>query len=373
MRLPLLLCASLVLIGAQAFAENGNYFPIHKEIGFTSDGGYFDAGFQATVNRFSGNLLVSQTDISISSIGGFGLFFGRTYNSNSAYDAEFQRPFISRDGPLGQGWTGHYGLLFIGNGPSVWVDPSGGREIFYRHDHLNIPITGDGNESWISKSLKILVRKGNDYYIYTPDGLTYKLVSQAETRIRKPVEVRDVHGNTWDIVYESDSDSQYLYQDIDHGLVNHPLVKSVTDDWGRRLNFTYQTINGRKRLSRIQLGNQRLATYSYETAGEHTFLKTHTTGAGRQTTYTTDKTGEGKGTITAIEMDTGGVMSFSHGVRQFHYRTGAPATKVYAVIGHQHGGGSWAYTYPSQASSVGAFTVGVNGPEGFSGVYTYHT
>jgi len=364
----------LCLILPLGRAEDGGYLPVFREVGFTPNGGYVSAGFQATVNHFGGNLMLSATDVAIPGLGPLGLSFSRSYNSNRAYDAEFNRPFRSRDSPLGQGWTAHLGILYPNaDHRPVWADPSGGREIFYRHDHLlsQLPIVGDGNQAWISSSLKILVRDGPDYLIYTPGGLTYRLASQVDLALRKPVEIADVHGNKIRITYEADSDTQYSFNDVDFGYVNHPLIRTIEDDWGRRLQFFYQTVNGRKRLQSVRLGTQTLASYTYTTSGEQTFLRTHATGAGRTTTYTVDTTNPGKGAVTEIELDTGGVMRFAYETKSYFYRLGSPAVKTYSVTAYENQGGTWTYAYPDETATAD-FVVTVNGPEGYSAAYRYH-
>ena len=82
----------------------GGYGAVYNKVGFHDRGGYFDAGFEAVVNQYGGNLIVTSTDVSIPSSGGFGLFFSRTHNSNYAYDAELGQPIAHHDSPLGLGW-----------------------------------------------------------------------------------------------------------------------------------------------------------------------------------------------------------------------------------------------------------------------------
>jgi hypothetical protein len=88
----------------------GEYEPVFQEIGFHDKGNYFDAGFQITVNHYGGNLLVSATDIAIPSQGKFSLAFHRTRNSNRILNPS-QAVIVQGNGPLGLGWTCHYGLL----------------------------------------------------------------------------------------------------------------------------------------------------------------------------------------------------------------------------------------------------------------------
>jgi len=366
--------ACIALFTSFLQAETGAYRPEFSEVGFSARGGLSPTPFQASINRYGGNLLVSATDVAIPSLGEFGLSFSRTYNSRRAYDGDFG--FLdSRDSPLGHGWTAHLGILYVNSVESrpVWVDPSGGREIFYRHDVITgINISGSGGEAWISRSMKILIRgSGTDYMMYTPSGVRYKLTMGSETSIRKPKEITDIHGNKWQVNYESNSDQQYSTTDVDLGFVNHPLIKEIYDDENRRLYFNYTTMQGKKRLQNIMLGSQTLATYGYQTHSGDVFLRTHTTGEGRITTYTTNlTTGVGRGTLTKITLDTGGDMSFDYEMKSFRYHPNSAPYGVYACTQHIAEDGTWNYAYPGNTVQE-TFTVDVTGPDGYSGQFQY--
>ena len=355
-------------------ANLGEYGPVYSEPGFHPNGGYFEMGFEAMVNHFGGNLIITSTDVAIPSIGGFDLSFTRTYNSNRAYDAEFALPSSDYDGPLGLGWVGHLGVLYPnGSDAPEWSDPSGARERFFSHDHLNgqIPISGTNGLAWISKSLKVLVLDGSDYLLYFPNGTRYRLAFEDNNLFYKPVAVTDAFGNTWSIDYLHESDTEYTVLNIDVGVVNHPLIHTIRDDFGRILQFHYTTIGGKKRLQRISLSNQTMAEYTYKLSSSLVFLERHKTGEGRTTTFTTDLTNPGRGTVTAIELDTGGTMTIDYVAKNFFYRQQEPVP-VYAVESHSFGGGSWDFTYPSSAATS-TFTVTVDGPENYSAAYDYLT
>ncbi len=293
----------------------GEYGPVPEEIGFHEKGGYFDAGFQATVNHYGGNLIVSARDVSIASLGGWSLHFLRTHNSNKTFFSAIASPTIDEllamDSPLGVGWTSHYGILWPINPaknqlrPEL-IDGTGAREIFYRHNKLNsvIPISGSGSDStWISSSLKLLLKRANDRYeLLTPQGLKWTYTKETDYPYLVPTSVEDANGNTWEIKYETSALLQYY---------EHPLIQFVEDDWGRRLNFEYTLVLGKKRLYHIKLGSETLATYEYEIGlgqlqgHEMAFLKRHTTGEGRITEYINDTgTYPGRGTIKRILLPT---------------------------------------------------------------------
>ena len=205
-----------------------------------------------------------------------------------------------------------------------------------------------------------------------PSGLIYTLAFESGGSFYKPIEVEDVHGNKWTIDYHSASDTEYTFV-TGNGLINHPMIESVRDDYGRRLDFIYQTSNGKKRLNRIQLGSQILSRYTFQTISGTSYLQTHKTGENRTTTFTTTSTIAGKGTIKSIQMDTGGTMNFNYAAKTFYYRSGLEPRPVYAVTSHTHAGGTWNYQYPNSSPNNGIFSVTINGPEGFQGTYDYQS
>lgn len=266
----------------------GTYGPEFLEPGFKENGSYFDAGLQVNVNPYGGNLTISAKDVSIPSQGKFELAFTRTFNSNSLY---LPGMGISNqaDSPLGEGWVGHYGILWAagtplpGGGPvphPEFVDSSGARHRFYRHDLLNteIPISSPGNnDEWISASMEILLKIDNDTYeLLTPNGLKYTLerLYTTDTSTTPPqsilryfyfvtTQVSDCYGNTWEIVYEEDITPYF----------EHPLVQSINDGFGRTLNFEYDTDQlGKRRLYKVRFNGKSgkiLAEYDYEPSGTH--------------------------------------------------------------------------------------------------------
>ncbi|PIE90581.1 MAG: hypothetical protein CR997_05690 [Acidobacteria bacterium] len=379
-RLVISSIAVISLFVLSPFLQSGNdtYVPVHEEVGIPSHGNVFSYGFQVSVNHFGGNLLVSNTDVTIPGIGDFGLFFSRTHNSNLAWDTEFSTTFNIHDSPMGLGWTSHYGYLLVaGTELPVWRTGSGGREIMYPHDALNgsIPIVGDGGNSWISTSFNILYKSGDNYILLKPNGLRYTLTPTSDTFVYYPTLITDANGNTWDIYYRSNSIDEYKVLGIDDLVIHHPLIAKVSDDLGRDLNFNYTNVNGKDRIQNIRLENTIMSSYTYQDSGSFTFLKKHTTGAGRQTIYTTDTHGVGYGTISDIQLDTGGQVQINYAEKMFYYQGAnlSQVSYVYAVTGLYKDGAWWGYTYPNSSSSSGIFSVTVDGPGNFTGTYSYIT
>lgn len=381
--LAVIVAAAAAASAAPAAAQSralvpGSYGPVFQEPGFHEKGGYFNAGFQATVNHYGGNLIVSATDASVPSQGGFRLSFSRTHNSNRTLSLT-QTILNQGDSPLGMAWTAHYGLLWTaapGQDPTrpELIDGTGARHIFHRHNQLNaaIPI-GSATTAWISSELEILTRTDSDHWVLrTPAGLVYDLTKLPQYAFLVPTRITDAHGNIWDIVYDATVGPYF----------EHPLPSTVTDGFGRTLRFDYfvpAAMNGKKRLRFLRLGGANgtvLAEYQYTHTADHNFgfLKKHLTGEGRVTEYWTDTDAIPEfGTITQIRQPTGGDTVFGYAVRTFFFTPGTP-TITYAVTSTTHGGHSWTYQYPGSAQPAnGEFTVTVSADNNVVGSYTYFT
>lgn len=349
----------------------GSYGPEFAEPGYTAKNSYFAAGFQATVNHYGGNLMVAATDVDIASQGLHGLFFRRTYNSNSV-QLQSMTVLGESDSPLGDGWTSHYGVLWT-SAPGVFrpqfIDNTGARHLFYPHTVLTsvLGITSPGsNPTYISPRLEILRWIDAEHWeLLTPGGLRYELEKLPQYGFLVPTRIRDVHGNTWTITYEPDAN---VY-------VQHPLPSKIRDGLGRELVFSYVTRSGKKRLQSVRFDGRTLAEYSYVTHGVHEFLWKHTTGEGRVTEYTTDTGPYPRlGTITAIEAPTGGVTEIDYDLKSIFYKVGQPQ-QVYAVTEIRRGGHTWRYDYLNATGSAPAgneFRVRVTTTD-FQGTYTYYT
>ena len=346
-------------------ATDGGYGPIFKETGFHANGGYLDTGPDITVNHYGGNVILSNTDVSLPSSGDFGLFFNRTYNSNYAYDPELGQP-LGHDSPMGQGWLAHFGVLYPNNGyrPTL-VTPSGGREVFYNHDYLTnqIPFVGSSPKYYISPSMSILyeVASDNIWWLLRADGVAFAFSSH-NNKAYVPIVVFDLFLNRWDIFYDQ---SEY---DFDDGVyTHHPKVNRVVDGYGRILEFEYgQKLNGRDRLTGISFDNRRLASFEYQTGNGYTYLWRHHTGEGRTTTYATNTSG----LVTSITYPTGGQVSFQYQQKTVSYFPGS-ARLIQALSSITQKGVTRTYTYPT-GSPTDTWTVTETGTDGETRDYSFH-
>lgn len=382
-----ILCSLFVLFhAALATAQGrqvtpGDYGPGYAEPGFHEKGDYFKAGFDAVVNRYGGNLVVSAKDVAIPSIGGFSLSFSRTWNSHRVSLLQ-QVAVAQADSPLGMGWIGHYGLLWAtapGQSRPEWVDRSGARHIFYPHALLSsvIPIPSSSppaNSVWISTSLEILVRNSaTSYTLFTPDGLRYDLTQPANTNYGffVPTQITDAHGNTWTITYRQNVVAYF----------EHPLVEQVRDGLGRRLEFAYGTPSGslgRQRLISVSLNGTVLSTYQYRDDPQHTwtFLFRHITAESRVTEYETDTAAlPAFGTIRRITAPSLGRSEFDYRLIPLYYEVGNPRS-TYAVETVRRDGHTWAYRYLNAGGMMpvnNEFTVEERIDGTLYGTYVYYT
>ena len=109
----------ILLFSSFVFADDYQYGVGVEALGFQSGQPYYGAGSGASVNAYSGNLVLSATDASIAGANGLGAGFTRIYNSN----VHATRPFDSgepdaenllKPGPLGHGWSGwHMGKIDV--------------------------------------------------------------------------------------------------------------------------------------------------------------------------------------------------------------------------------------------------------------------
>lgn len=378
------LLATLYAVPAAAQGRQltpGEYGPGYSEPGFHDKGDYVKAGFDAVVNRYGGNLIVSAKDVSVPSIGTFGLGFSRTWNSQRV--ALLQPGVLTQaDSPLGMGWTGHYGLLWAtapGQSRPEWVDRSGARHVFYPHSLLAsvIPIPTSSppvNQAWISASLEVLVRNNStSYTLFTPDGLGYDLAQPANTNYGffVPTLVTDASGNTWTLTYKQNVQAYF----------EHPLVESVRDGLGRHLDFVYGTPSGglrRQRLTSVSLNGRTIATYQYRDDPLHswTFLWKHLTAETRVTEYTTDTAAlPAFGTIRRITAPSRGTSEFDYRLIDLYFEVGNPRF-TYAVETVRRGGHTWGYRYLNQGGALptnNEFTVEERIDGTLYGTYVYYT
>jgi RHS repeat-associated protein len=152
--------------------------------------------FQGRVNVVQGNLVDSEADLSVPSIG-FATSVGRTYNSAAA----------TQTGPFGFGWFWTYGMQVIPGSGSVTVIREDGRADTYAQagNSLTPPAgiyeqlaqNGDGSYT--------LTRKDQTRYQFSSAGLLQQIVDQNGNTLSlsysgtAPSGITDTAGRTWTI------------------------------------------------------------------------------------------------------------------------------------------------------------------------------
>src|SRR3972149_10250336 len=160
----------------------GEYY---DETGFRSNKTYIQYSPQEYINPFSGNLMLSYTDIILPGNGGLDLKIQRTYNSKIFSEITSSTFKVAGGvlGGLGVGWDLHFGRisdlgllenvsLFNAN-PFFLQMPDGSIHSIFNNDHPNI--NSNVNSQFITEDFWIIDYDGvNDRYIMTlPDGTAY--------------------------------------------------------------------------------------------------------------------------------------------------------------------------------------------------------
>jgi YD repeat-containing protein len=238
-----------------AFGEN------YDEVGFKKNKTYLKFSPEEYVNVFSGDLLLTHTDINLPGNGGLDLKLQRTYNSKLFADfTNINNPTISglTLGSLGLGWDMHfgrisdYGLTVINDPNEFFLQmPDGSIGQIYNNDHPNI--TSHVGSTYITEDFWIIdYDPATGHYKMTlPDGTEYMFTRRVTNGFSYSflyvTSIRDKNGNEIAIEYydccnmtNNDPDTGILGTCPDPGnaatVTRH--IKKVTDTVGREINFT---------------------------------------------------------------------------------------------------------------------------------------
>ncbi len=302
----------------------GCILPMHEEAKPPTDVSLLAGNDRISVTPYGGNLVIQATDISVPSIGGFGLYVTRTYHSDRLlyHDPQIPIPLLKfqrRRSPLGLGWTFHYGVIWPDLNSQTQslnyelVNGDGTREFFYLNDASSQDskeisqlknVVATGGDSYVSKSLSVLYESNPDSIIvHRPNGLklTFQQLNRlpgASMKCLGSVDVggigvnacdrfvattiEDLSGNTWKITYD-------LYE---QEYLEHPIIQWIEDDEQRRIEFVYAKPDGSvyRYLHKLRFGNVDVMDYTVSTiANTYHFLDAVTTPAGRKTEFSYDK------------------------------------------------------------------------------------
>ena len=280
------LFAGLLIVSRVVLADAASYMPdFYAEPGLHPFRDTVNSNATEHIDPFSGNLNLTYTDLLIPGNGGLDIQILRHYNSNSVY-LPLKTPtsiapvpsVLQQRGPVGVGWSMHFGRVTKAVGPIAGGICAAGGSIL-NDDTTNNPVleTPDGrkevmfvnstsfNALYITKSQWVAYCQGDGLLVISPEGVKYtmnhEIVASENTYSTTPIQawyttrVEDRNGNSFDISYESNH------------LGTRALISSINASDGRRVSFSYlDRINPqRARLSSISANGQTLS-YSYRLA-----------------------------------------------------------------------------------------------------------
>ncbi len=252
-----LLAFSTFLGPHNSFAFGENY----DELGFKKNKTYLRFSPGEYVNIFSGNLLLTHTDLILPGNGGFNLKLQRTYNSKLFADfTNIDNPTISglTLGSLGLGWDMHfgrisdYGLTVINDPNEFFLQmPDGSIHQIYNNNHPNI--TSHVGRTYITEDFWIIDYDPatDQYTMMLPDGTEYSFSRRVTNGFSYSflyvTSIRDKNGN--EIAIEYYDCCNMTNNDPDTGIIGTcpdptnaatitRYIKKVTDSVGREINFT---------------------------------------------------------------------------------------------------------------------------------------
>jgi YD repeat-containing protein len=252
-----LLAFSAFLAPDDSFAFGENY----DELGLKKSKTYLKFSPEEYVNVFSGNLLLTHTDINLPGNGGFDLKLQRTYNSKLFADfTNINNPTISglTLGSLGLGWDMHfgrisdYGLTIINDPNEFFLQmPDGSIHQIYKNDHPNI--TSHVSSTYVTEDFWIIDYDPatGEYTMTLPDGTEYiftrRVTNGFSYSFLYVTSIRDKNDNEIAIEYydccnmtNNDPDTGIIgtCPDPSNAATVTRHIKKVTDSVGREINFT---------------------------------------------------------------------------------------------------------------------------------------
>jgi RHS repeat-associated protein len=216
-----------------------------------SGGGGGTTGGGGGLNRVTGNMAQTQTDLVVGGRGP-GLHLTRTYNSQLAAQQ-------SSPGPFGYGWTGSYSAHVV-------IDTEAERATVYEDsgDAVTFHVTSGGTYvapgPWVQATL---VKEGSTYVYTLPDQMKLDFNSSGQLTSET-----DRDGNAVTVAYNSkgietvtDGDSRKLTFAYNGG----GQVESVKDPMGHTVKFTYES----GQLASVTEPGETTARWSFEYGTAH--------------------------------------------------------------------------------------------------------
>ncbi|MBK8010191.1 MAG: VCBS repeat-containing protein [Deltaproteobacteria bacterium] len=259
----------LVVQGTDARAQSGDgsafgYDPtsVYDQKGFIGGRGFRAHDASEVIDPFSGNLLLSYTDLALPGAGGLDLVVQRVYNSkihaNYGARASLDPTRVLRGlqfvlpSPLGLGWTMHFGRLVgaVGEEPNqvlFWARyyeaSDGSRHPFFRAE---CGYGGAVRPCLVTKDLAMPYLRDGRWQMATPDGLSltfgheaHAATLDASVPVRYVTEIRNAEGSSIRIEYHDDSIEGVAGS---NELFRH-FIDRVVDSEGRTIRFVYEEVS----------------------------------------------------------------------------------------------------------------------------------
>ena len=236
------------------------------------------------VDPFTGNLIISQTDLTLPGKGGLDVTITRVYNSkvheNYGVPGATLRDFVPPS-VVGLGWTIHMGRIVRKTGDSwtaandslsgarYYEAPDGGRHVFFQAECGEASVAGNQCSSGV-----LMTTKGLDklYFSTSPSSLdanwdSFPILATADGRVIEfayrhtssgyqywsATRITDAWGNSIEIEYLSPAEvnQQACYPQTQCAPSNRGYslipgyISRITDTWNREINFEYADLGRR--------------------------------------------------------------------------------------------------------------------------------
>lgn len=349
--------------------------PFFDDPGFNPHREYFNQAFNEHIDPFTGNLILTYTDIFLPGNGGLDLKIQRIYNSKIYLDFHLPNAIIP-DSWVGMGWSLHMGRILNpgrNDGTPILEMPDGSKHPMYiRKDapaNIDRRITKD---FWLCER----VDNGREWRVMLTDGTIY-IARVSPTRYAGPsgtivnywpvYEIIDTNGNKIIVEYEFNN-----YQEF---------IKKITDSVGRFITFTYNPNSERKELESITVDGKTWRYYYDEAVKRdgtkilgYSLLKEVKPPTGASWLYEYNTVTFPEFELIELTYPTGARINYTY---DFEKLTVSNETKDYRVVtkrivsGRGVSTGTWTYDYQFGVNITGITTITYPSPSGIQEKYYF--
>jgi len=336
-----------VFLGLTIF-QSYSQVPIFDDTGFNPYREHFNQAFNERIDPFTGNLILSYTDIYLPGKGGLDLKIQRTYNSK-IFKSAFTGNLI-HDSWVGVGWSLHMGrAIFPGTATKPIIEmPDGTKQQMYLlNDNSGTHVSRNRWKGDYENEGSTIV-----YRLYLTDGTRYTFKSMGVTL--------EFNVNYWPVTEIMDSNGNKIEIDYETAF-GQAFIDEIIDSEGRTISFNYNTNDENKELLSIEVNN-RTWQYEYMDISEigRSLLEKVELPNGDSWNYEYNTSNTPKYELTKVVYPSGGEISYSYQTESF---TLGGFTNDYRVItnretdGPEIEEGTWSYSYDFGASIIGITTI----------------